>query len=100
MSEQLAVVATQPRPGILAFTRLDLFLRSIASLSLLASTKSLDDAMDGELAQISDVARQTASLLASGDDDDKLSQIQAALHSAGKTRAKELEAQRDILRCA
>lgn len=56
--------------------------------------------MDGELAQISDVARQTASLLASGDDDDKLSQIQAALQSAGDTRAKEFEAQRDILRCA
>lgn len=54
--------------------------------------------MDGELSQISNVARQTASLLASGDDDEKLGQIQVALQSAGDRRVKELDAQREVLR--
>lgn len=53
---------------------------------------------DGELGQITDVAHKTASLLASGDDDEKLSKIQAALQSAGHKRAKELDAQREVLR--
>lgn len=54
----------------------------------------------GETVQITDVAQKTAQLLASGDDDEKLSRIQAALQAATEQRSKELDAQREVLRGA